>query len=524
MRKQFNLFGIFLALAIIFMIAGCGEEQKEPVGPINQTTVTTQEDVEPLVTTCADNDPSDRGIVPTLEDFPGGEPVCEGGVRVTPGDGPETIVYNLDGITGNDVTIKITVGDCGEVMSWSVPENIVIDKVYAKGGQGNKQNVYTYTTRYPSDGNLHCPVNPSGEYAGFSHIDFCFHYKLSVSKTADTEFTRAYDWTIAKEGDQTDLTLSTGQTYTVNYDVTVGATPEDSDWKVTGTITIFNNTPLDAVITSISDVADGVTATVDCALPYTLAAGLTLNCNYSAELAGAIDGTNTVTIVTSTPKVEGGTASENYAFGDPTTEIDECIDVTDDKYGALGTVCYADLPKTFGYTLDIGPYDACGEYTFTNIASYITTDDDNDTDESGSADWTVVVTVPCVGGCTLTQGYWKTHSKYGPAPYDATWGGMEDDLFFLSGQTYYKVLWTPPAGNVYYILAHQYIAAKLNQMNGADFSAVESEFEAATQLFEDNTPGDVAGLKGKDKKTWTGLASILDSYNNGYIGPGHCDE
>jgi hypothetical protein len=226
--------------------------------------------------------------------------------------------------------------------------------------------------------------------------------------------------------------------------------------------------------------------------------------------------------------VEGGTATKSYAFNDiPTTEIDECIDVTDNRYGGLGTVCYADLPKTFDYTLDIGPYDACGEYTFTNIASYVTTDDENDTDESGSADWTVVVTVPCVGGCTLTQGYWKTHSEFGPAPYDDTWAKLPDGastLFFLSGQNYYQVLRTPPAGNVYYNLAHQYIAAKLNQMKGADFNAVESEFEEATQLFNTYSPDEVAGLKGKDKKTWTGLASILDSYNNGDIGPGHCDE
>jgi len=522
MSKKFSLFGIILMLAIVFMIGGCGEEQKEPVGPINKTTLTIQQDGEEV--TCADEDPSSPvGIVPTFVD---GNTPGENAYNVKI-DPPVSGTYALG--TGY-VTISFSYGDCGEVMTWSVTDNIVIDHVYAKGS--SEYNDYNYTGESPhptTDGNIHCPIaGGSGKYADFSHVNFVFHYKLTVSKSADTEFTRAYDWTIAKEGDQTELTLSTGQTFTVNYDVTVDATYIDSDWKVTGTITIFNNTPLDAVITSISDVADGVTATVECALPYTLSAGLTLNCTYSADLADASAGTNTVTVVTSTPMVEGGTASENYAFGDPTTEIDECIDVTDDKYGALGTVCYTDLPKTFEYTLDIGPYDACGEHTFTNVASYVTTDDENDTDESGSAEWTVVITVPCAGGCTLTPGYWKTHSSYGPAPYDDTWALIgEDTPFFYSGQSYYAVLWTNPAGgNAYYILAHAYIAAELNKLNGANFSAAKEAFDAATALFNDpgNTPDYVAGLKGKKRAEWINLAVTLDEYNNGLIGPGHCSE
>jgi hypothetical protein len=531
MNKKFSLFGIILALAIVFMIAGCGKEQTEPVGPLNKTTVTTKEvEVVTITATCIDNDPTvPVGIVPTLEDFPGGLPVCVGGVRVTPGNGPETIVYSLDGITGNDVTITITVGDCGEVMSWSVPDNIVIDKVYAKGGQGNQQNVYTYTTKYPSDGNLHCPVNPSGEYAGFSHIDFCFHYKLSVSKTAKTEYTRTYDWTIDKVGDQTVLTLAVGETYKVNYDVTVDATYIDSDWKVTGTITIFNNTLLDAVITSIEDIAGGVTATlVGFEIPaggYKLSAGETLEIDYTADLVSAIGGTNTVTVLTSTEMVEGGTAEKDYAFGDPTTEIDECIDVTDNKYNDLGTVCYADLPKTFEYPLPI-KYDECGEYEFTNTASFET----NDNGVTGSDGWTVNVSVPCAGGCTLTQGYWKTHSENGPAPYDDTWALLADGantLFLESGASYYEVLWMEPkGGNAWIILSHQYIAAELNTLNEAYMCEdVEDDFNEALVLLEEyDQLGDIPKNQKEDRARAIELYTILDNYNNGLMGTPHCDE
>lgn len=133
-------------------------------------------------------------------------------------------------------------------------------------------------------------------------------------------------------------------------------------------------------------------------------------------------------------------------------------------------------------------------------------------------------------GCTLTVGYWKTHSIYGPAPYDETWALIlpdgEDTEFYYSSQTYYEVLWTPPkGGNAYYILAHQFIAAKLNFLNGADPSTVEDAFNGAEILFDnpDNTPSHVKRLHGAERQEWIDLANVLDDYNNGVIGPGHCE-
>ncbi len=45
-------------------------------------------------------------------------------------------------------------------------------------------------------------------------------------------------------------------------------------------------------------------------------------------------------------------------------------------------------------------------------------------------------------------------------------------------------------------------------------------YNKATDLIHNNGPG----VSKADKKKWTSLASVLDRYNNGYIGPGHCDE
>lgn len=146
-------------------------------------------------------------------------------------------------------------------------------------------------------------------------------------------------------------------------------------------------------------------------------------------------------------------------------------------------------------------------------------DDDDDNDNDNDDD---------IYGCTLTPGYWKTHSEFGPAPYDATWALLPegaDTAFYLSGQSYYDVLWTAPKGNVYYILAHQFIAAGLNQLNEASIPAdALSAYEDAATLFGAYTPAQAKALRGAARNQFTELAGVLDDYNNGLIGPGHCDD
>ncbi|TNE49854.1 MAG: hypothetical protein EP344_17710, partial [Bacteroidetes bacterium] len=215
-------------------------------------------------TGCASNDlSSPEGIEP---DFIAGNPsLCTGGTRVDPYSG----TYNLDAF-GNTVTITVSSASCGQVVSWSVPDNIVIDHVIVKGGPNANDYDYTGVNPRPtSDGNLHAPLSPgsNGCYAGLSHLDFCYHYRLSVSKTATAKFTRTYDWTIDKSCDgPATLTLSEGQSYNYPFSWTASVSGfTDSDWKVDGTITIANNTPHPATITSISDVlSGGINATWTC--------------------------------------------------------------------------------------------------------------------------------------------------------------------------------------------------------------------------------------------------------------------
>jgi len=476
-------------------------------------------------------------------------------IPITGGDYPQPHAGGTYKLTAN-VTITNHSGSLGVPKGPSpsatttfpgspTPVNAAIHVDDTNGGTWafNTSGSASYTKAFTCDGDAGthdntATIRETGQSDSASVTVTC--YALQVSKDAQTSFKRTYSWTIDKVGDQTALTLSTGQVFPVNYDVKVDATYADSDWAVGGTISVKNPAPVAATINGLSDVVSGpVAATVVCveSFPYSLAARGTLNCTYSANLPDASSRTNTATAtlqnydydyqMNATP--DGTTdfsGTKDFGFGDATvTHVDECIDVSDTNVGTLGTACASTSPTTFSYPMYVGPYATCGTYQFVNTASFVT----NDTGAKGSDSWTVVVDVPCGGGCTLTQGYWKTHSEYGPAPYDDTWALLPngaDTPFLGTGYSYYEMLWmVPKGGNAYIILAHQYIAAEMNQLNGASVPPeVASAMDAAGELLV-NYQGDLKiPKKGDDRALAIELYSLLDDYNNGLVGPGHCSE
>ena len=444
-------------------------------------------------------------------------------------DPPISGVYSL--VAGLPDTVTVTFSPDGTAVDWS--STLSIDAVIVKGGPA--ANIYLYDPEATSDAGLISPaLVPSGNTPEISHVDFCFDYEVKVKKTAKTSFKRRFAWKIAKSAAASQLNLSQGQVYAMGYQVTVETTGyTDSDFAATGQITITNPAPVAATITGVTDDLPGATSlTVDCgagvSFPYTLPSQGTLVCDYSAALPDGTDRTNTATVTTK-GDVGGGsaTAAVDFAAADVTT-VDACVDVTDTLAGALGKVCVADgytsASQTFKYTHDIGPA-VCGDSTVDNTASFTTCDGG----QTGSASATVAVHVECAKGCSLTPGYWKTHSSFGPAPYDDTWALLAsgaNTIFYLSGASYYTVLWTPPTGNAYYVLAHAFIAARLNGLNGADTSAITSELAAAHTLFQSYTPAAIGALRGNNplRAQFIALAGKLDQYNNGIIGPGHCSE
>jgi hypothetical protein len=134
---------------------------------------------------------------------------------------------------------------------------------------------------------------------------------------------------------------------------------------------------------------------------------------------------------------------------------------------------------------------------------------------------------PPPDGCTLTPGYWKTHSEFGPAPFDATWALLPNGAstpFFDTGKTWYEAFHTAPAGKAYWILAHAWQAATLNGLAGTDTSAVTTQLAQAEALLNqyDGSPQPMTAVTGSVRAQFIALATILDDYNNGVIGPGHC--
>ena len=126
--------------------------------------------------------------------------------------------------------------------------------------------------------------------------------------------------------------------------------------------------------------------------------------------------------------------------------------------------------------------------------------------------------------CTYTQGYWKTH---GPIPTGNNTNQWPVASLMLGSMDYtdlqlLDILNTTPAGgNGLVALAHQLIATKLNIANGSDATAIAAAVANADAL--------IAGLVvppiGSDRlaaSTTSALTQLLDDYNNGSIGPGHC--
>lgn len=247
----------------------------------------------------------------------------------------------------------------------------------------------TLTALIPVDASVALGDGPYA-YGGFIQIAT---EELTVTKTAVTSYTRTHDWSIDKKV-ETELghTIdgeeypkiwlyvdgSGDETATWTIDVTYEGY-EDSDFNVSGTITIENTGETDALITGVVDELAGTPITVDWAgatFPYALDVGETLTGTYSED--GYVEGSNEVTVTTE--RDEYG-ASADIVWGDPTTEDYATVTVKDisDLFGEveLGTVT-APNDAQFTYDKDFawGDYgaDNCGAHTYVNTATIVEPD------------------------------------------------------------------------------------------------------------------------------------------------------
>jgi hypothetical protein len=427
----------------------------------------------------------------------------------------------------NQNGIAVTITD-GKYLAWASSGPTVM-AVVIKGGPNT--NVYYYNDPTPEADHDNGLVSPGSGPPDVSHYVVCYTAKLVVTKTAETSFDRTFEWTIEKTASEESILLSPTGTYDVDYEVVVTKSAAiDYGHKVYGVITVSN--PLDSPV-DVDDVLDSMFgADLDCevSFPYTLAAGGAFECTY--EVQHDEDGSNTATAVSGTTGVANGQATANFSFGDPANVDYDCVDVSDSMVGTTvtGNICAS---QTFDYTITFGPYGLpCGDFEVDNTAVV-----EYDGEELDSSTAIVDVTVAgeeCTPAyCTLTQGYWKTHSAAGPAPYDAGWeelpGGQGHlTVFFGTSKTWLEVFNAPVRGAAGVSLAHQYMAAKLNVLNAGGATIPQDVLDAlaAAETWFGVKPWTQvsAKLPKPESNTVNALASLLDDFNNGVIGAGHCSE
>ena len=121
------------------------------------------------------------------------------------------------------------------------------------------------------------------------------------------------------------------------------------------------------------------------------------------------------------------------------------------------------------------------------------------------------------GECTLTQGYWKNHPEAWPVQ------SLELGSVTYTKEQLIAILKTPVKGNGLVQLSHQLIAAKLNVAAGAPDASIKAAIDQADALIGCLVVPPVGEGTLSTNKT-TQLNDKLDAFNNGDIGPGHCDD
>ncbi len=217
-------------------------------------------------------------------------------------------------------------------------------------------------------------------------IDFGNRKVLRVSKTAKPSY--KINWSIAKNVDNTEIKTSNTSAvfnYTVNVSHDTG-----SDFKVTGNITLDNDSPTAITGVNVSDAVDNgatsctVTGGTSVTVPANGQVVVAYVCTYASLPA---PGTNTATATWGVGGSSAGTAGVDFSA---TAPDDASVAVNDTLGGPLGTVNYTDAsPKAFTYAYTVaGTAGTC--VTQDNTASYRT----NTSATSGSASKSVKL---CVG-------------------------------------------------------------------------------------------------------------------------------
>ncbi|WP_029145653.1 LPXTG cell wall anchor domain-containing protein [Microbacterium luticocti] len=216
-------------------------------------------------------------------------------------------------------------------------------------------------------------------------VTVCNYSDLTVTTTAAPSFVRDYTYSIDKTAAATRLIAdpNTGKA-TADYTVTVtdGATV-DSQFAVTGTITVHNPNDAAVELTGVTDAITDATCTIQSAAR-TVPAGGDLTLGYTCTMpdgtTAATTGTDQVTVTWDASGLPGSdgtaTAAQGFDFAHATitdgvsktvTVVDDMTNPTANPLPQLGTHTWTKLGATQTYTytltLDGGTAGQCTDYT-----------------------------------------------------------------------------------------------------------------------------------------------------------------
>ncbi|MDI6876142.1 MAG: hypothetical protein QMC96_05150 [Methanomicrobiales archaeon] len=200
-------------------------------------------------------------------------------------------------------------------------------------------------------------------------------YIPEIGKTAAGTYNERHEWDVEKTVDPMSQSAFAGDT--VGYEWTVVVTEEvfEEDFVASGTITVVNHNPEDAMTVALSDVlSDTTVATItactgdaDLSDGLTVAAGESTVCDYSAVLAyGRV--ADAPTCNTATAVLNGISFSASDAIEWTANVIRESVTLDDDQNPAFplnitegGTWTYA---ESYTCSVDKGLYEGDNTYTY----------------------------------------------------------------------------------------------------------------------------------------------------------------
>ena len=242
-------------------------------------------------------------------------------------------------------------------------------------------------------------------------VEVCLGQDLNITKNVVSSFNRSYDWSIVKDaiGEQPFTADPETGEFTAEYSVTV--TPEsysDSDWAMSGQITVENPNDWQSVSTTVSDQVDvggGAACTVVSVVGHPeimdadpgtagfqieIAAGQTLAFDYSCtfESKPNYEGSNTAEVTWSADEAftASGSAQEVVPVNadDWTqTPLNDTVEVTDPlhEFDPAWVIHYSDgvQTKTYTYTWTVEDAGTCQNFmntaTITGSNQLVKSDD-----------------------------------------------------------------------------------------------------------------------------------------------------